>query len=44
MHVGIMRDYGITTILSEDSDFNGIPYIRRKTLKEVLDEHLNDES
>ncbi|MGD2250577.1 MAG: PIN domain-containing protein [Candidatus Methanofastidiosia archaeon] len=44
MHAGIMRDYGITTILSEDSDFNNIPYIRRKTLEEVLDEYLDNES
>lgn len=44
MHTGIMRDYGITVILSEDSDFDSVPSIRRRTLEEVLDEYLNNES
>ncbi|MBU7030462.1 MAG: type II toxin-antitoxin system VapC family toxin [Theionarchaea archaeon] len=44
MHTGIMRDYGITVILSEDSDFDSVPYIKRRTLKEVLNEYLDNES
>lgn len=36
MHAGIMRDYGITLVVSEDSDFDNIPYIERWTLEEVL--------
>lgn len=31
MHVGIMRDCGITLVVSEDSDFDNIPYIERCT-------------
>ena len=38
MHAGIMREYGITVLLSEDSDFDNVLYIRRRTLEEVLDE------
>ncbi len=37
MHAGVMRDYGITIIVSEDSDFDNIPYIERQTLEEVLE-------
>lgn len=44
MHAGIMRDYGITVIISEDSDFDSVPYIKRRTLEEVLDEYLNSKS
>ncbi len=44
MHAGIMKDYGITVIISEDSDFDSAPCIKRKTLEEVLDEYLNNES
>ncbi len=36
LHLGIMRDYDLTEILSEDGDFNGIKGIERRSLRNVV--------
>ncbi len=36
LHLGIMKDYDIMEILSEDDDFDGIKGIERRNLKNVV--------